>query len=144
MGVIAQTKKASSGSSTKYVYAMFTISKPVLSHTDAMTIGDKYYPETNNVKWKDVVFVSEIKEITGFNEDKKYKFLDDATDGFQQTPKYSLLNQEFELAVFKQIPYKEQSSYDVYKPKIKQNDCLVFKTYKEASLSRSNVIYGNK
>jgi WD40 repeat protein len=139
MGVIAQTKKSSSVSSTKYVYAMFTISKPVLFHSDAITIGDKYYPEKNEVNWKEVVFLSEIKEIRKYSEDEKYKFLDYASEGIKQTQ--SSLDQEFSLSVFTKIPFNKRDYYDSNKSKIIKRSCLVFNSYKEASVDRAKNIY---
>jgi len=141
--ICQQTVKAkkSNGSTKKYVYARFTVSKPKLHHTSNYDYTLNKSNDTDDITWEDISVVSEIKEIKNYSSDEKYKFLDMASSSAEQSY-LAKIDAEFQMEVFKKVnDYDKKQEFMRLKSKITRRECLVFNTYSEASISRENRVY---
>jgi hypothetical protein len=124
----------------KYIYAVFKVQEPKLDH-----IESKYFvgsdrlsssPEINMVSYDTYIYLSEIKEIANFDENKQYEYL----DKFEAKVNEQLMfNTSFETAIYTRVSDRdEQEKLKKNTPKIIDRKIKVFNTYKEASISKNN------
>jgi hypothetical protein len=126
----------------KYIYVKFKIKEPKLHHTDAEYIlgldgSSSRIPEFNSVSYENYIVTSEIQKIFGYNEDKGYEYMDQIETSVRQ--QVSIVNINFDGEVFVKVrDSAEQERLKEYKAKIIDRKILVFNSYKEASIHRSN------
>lgn len=128
-------------SKPKYVFAVFTVEEPEL-----IIKKEEYYsndPYDLNLKYRDIYDVelnkvsykTEIQEIYGFDEDIKYKILDDFE--IEVNDKLILKSSVYRDNLW--IKCKDEGLRDLFKNyefKIMDRQVLSFDSYNEASKSR--------
>jgi hypothetical protein len=128
-------------SKPKYVFAVFTVEEP-----DLIIEKEEYYsddPYDLNLKYKDkydvilnkVSYKTEIQEIYGYNEDIKYKILDDFE--IEVNDKIILKSSVYRDNLW--IKCKDDGLRDLFKNyefKIIDRQVQLFDSYSEASKSR--------
>lgn len=125
---------------SKYVYVLFKVDQPVLHHTDSryMTGIDHLSssPELNFVDNDSYVYTSQIKEITNYDENKEYQYVDEVESSLRQK---LIFNTSFETNVMSRVSDRdEQQKLLENKPKVVDRRAKVFDSYKEASVTRNN------
>uniref|UniRef100_UPI00404921D6 hypothetical protein n=1 Tax=Gelidibacter sp. TaxID=2018083 RepID=UPI00404921D6 len=116
--------------SIKFAYTIFRISKPVLRGHKSEFYGDSNYCY---VEFEDEVIYSEILDVENYNEDTKYKLLDDVESEILNQNKY-ISSSLYSNAV---VNYGYDVAKDLidnkYKIKIIDRHISTFTSYAEAS-----------
>jgi hypothetical protein len=126
---------------TKFVYALIKTNEPFFAHMAALRGYDDYGvyykigEDINSVGWKEMTHVTDIKEIQGYNDDVKYRFLDEVE------PKVKLILYQADNRFFGEVYGKctdasKKSSLVENHSKLIDKDILVFDSYAEASKHR--------
>jgi len=122
--------------SKKFVYVKLVVSKPVLkgSKSDFHEVPNMCY-----VDYEENIFTTDIIEIDEYNEDIKYRLIDNAEK--QIINKNSYINQNLYGDAVVEYGYKaaEHIKNSNYQLKIIENDVFVFDSYAEASKNRKKL-----
>lgn len=129
---------------SKFVYVIFKVQEPKLHHTDSKYISgidgissSTTLPEINYVTYDDYIYTSEIKEISGYDENKQYEYMDLMEAKVRQQISYTNMN--FDSEVFRNVrDREEQQKLKENEAKIVDRKLKVFDSYKEASIHRNN------
>jgi hypothetical protein len=129
--------------SSKYVYVIFKVQQPTLHHKDSEYLSgiDGIHssitiPESNYVTYKDYTYTSEIKEISNYDENKEYEYIDQME--MEVTENLTRVNMNFEGEVFVNVRDKEeQLRLNENKAKILDRKIKSFDSYKEASIDKN-------
>jgi|GEM_PF-1881762 len=127
------------GGNTKFVYVIIKTKEPELEHSEGVYISDGVggfggtrTNDINYVKWENYAYKSEIQEIQNYNEDKKFRLLDEVESLTRQ--KLSIRDINFRSEVFMKVrDENERSKLENNSIKIIDRKACVFDTYKEAS-----------
>jgi len=125
---------------TKYIYVKFKIEAPVLIHTDAFyspISGRKEIEASDIISKKNYVLISGVEEIQNYNEDAKYRIMDEFENKVIQSelPKYDM---EFTMEVYSKAQSSKHSDLLKNKTRILNRKPCVFDSYMEASEHRNN------
>lgn len=126
---------------SKFVYAVFTVEEPeLIIKKEEYYSDDPYdlrlkYKDVYDVELNKVFYKSEIQEIYGYNEDIKYKILDD----FQNEVNNQLILKKSVYSNNLWIKCKDDALRDLFKNyefKIIDREVNSFDSYSEASKSK--------
>ncbi len=128
---------------TKYGFVAFLVKVPVLVHRDG-SLGingiSSDIPEMNYVTWEEQVYTSTIVTIDNYNEDQKYKLLEDATSNFRLNKLFVLANDFKSDVMFKVNDASWKMDNQNIKATLENRKVIVFDSYKAASEAKSNGI----
>lgn len=126
---------------TKFVYVLIKIKEPKFSHLDGYRqmndnlVYEQVIEERNEVFWEEVIYTTDINEIKDFNEDAKYRFLDEVEPIIRMKLAYADSN--FSNNVYgKCTDASKKSSLVENHSKLIDKNIFVFDSYKEASIHR--------
>ncbi len=131
----------------KYAIAYYRILGPKFKHTEfsyetvpsirsdgSFDLKDKITPSSDEIFMTEYNFVSDIKTIENYNEDEKFRFMDEMENKIHL--KYSNINfGAYELSK----KQKEDLYNGKFKHKILNSEVYVYDTYKEASIKKSQL-----
>ncbi|MFV8354370.1 SHOCT domain-containing protein [Flavobacterium sp. XS2P14] len=128
---------------TKFVYVLIKTKEPTFFYLQGMGHYDvnlgfvRDIEDTNTVTWKENTYTTDIKEITDYNEDAKYRFLDETEPIVRMKLAYADSN--FSDNVYSKCTdaSKKSSLVENHSELIDKN-IFVFDSYKEASIHREN------
>lgn len=117
----------------KFVYTKITLSVPEF----IVVRLDLNYNFSYSVRWKDIVFLSDVIEVQDYNEDEKYKLLDQVER--RLSLKIDSYNINYRLSVMNDCKDEyRQKEFLENKTQIKDRQVLTFDSYSEASIQRQN------
>lgn len=127
------------GGNTKFVYVVIKTKEPELEHSEGIYIPDRVggfggtrTEDINFVKWENYVYTSEIQEIQNYNEDKKFRLMDEGESSARQELTYKDMN--FRSDVFMKVSDdRERRKLENNTAEIIDRKAYVFDTYKQAS-----------
>jgi hypothetical protein len=129
--------------SSKFVYVTFLVKEPTLFHMDEKhysTIGSisgTTIPESNIASQKDMVYSTEIKEFSTFNENAQYQYMDEMEAQLRLQFREKDFNFINEVNRYVDDSF-ERSEMESKKCQIIDRKIKTFDTYKDASVYRNN------
>ncbi len=129
------------GGNTRFVYIVIKTKEPELVHHGGTYIPNSYgglrkTDEINYVKWENYIYTSEIKEIQNYNEDKKFRLMDEVEGSARQ--KLFFKDSNFSSEVYRKVSGDDKiSELQKNTGEIIDRKALVFDTYKQASEHRN-------
>ena len=126
----------------KYVFVVFNVEEPKLKIEKQFTRENQdasdleiQYKDYYYVEFEKTIYKSEIKETLNYNEDKKFKILDDFES--QLNLSLILINSVFHDNLF--IKCKDEDLRELYREtecRIKDRQIFIYDSYSEASQAR--------
>lgn len=114
----------------KYIFVVFYVEEPKLKITKYHEIDDFFYVEFEKTTYK-----TEIQEVIGYNEDKKFKILDNLES--QLNTRLILVNLSFHNSLL--IKCTDEDAKETYREtecRITDRQIFTYDSYSEASQAR--------
>lgn len=125
----------------KFVYVYFKVKIPKYKYIqyDGLVISDRYssVQKFYSTEWDEIIYTTEIIEIDDYNEDEKFRILDNAESDINSKMNVYDLNYIAEVTVGCNDSY-EKDKLLKEKSKIIETNIYEFNSYSEASIHKRN------